>query len=57
MTAATLTRPNARSTRTKCKTATRQISPAKPDKQLWKTDKDKAFEAGVQWFLSVSRNA
>jgi hypothetical protein len=31
--------------------------PPKPDKQLWKTDKARAFEAGVQWFLAVSRSA
>ncbi|QEL15067.1 hypothetical protein [Limnoglobus roseus] len=31
--------------------------PAKPDKQQWKTDKTRAFEASVRWFLSVSRAA
>ena len=31
--------------------------PAMPDKQLWKTDKARAFEAGIQWFIAVSRAA
>ena len=31
--------------------------PAKPDQRLWKTDKARAFEAGVRWFLAVSRAA
>ena len=31
--------------------------PAKPDKDLWKTDRARAFEAGVRWFLAVSRSA
>ncbi len=31
--------------------------PPKPDKDLWKTDRAKAFEAGVRWFLAVSRGA
>jgi hypothetical protein len=53
MTAATLTRPNAPST-VRPKTPAR---PEKPDPRLWKTDKAKAFEAGVRWFLAVSRNA
>ncbi len=53
MTAATLTRPNARPIRKSEKAA----PPAKPDRQLWKTDKAKAFEAGVRWFLAVSRAA
>jgi hypothetical protein len=30
---------------------------APPDRQLWETDKVRAFEAGVQWFLAVSRAA
>ena len=31
--------------------------PAMPDKQLWKTDAARAFEAGIRWFLAVSRAA
>lgn len=31
--------------------------PAMPDERLWKTDKARAFEAGVRWFLAVSRAA
>ncbi len=31
--------------------------PAKPDKQMWKTDKDRAYEASMKWFLSVSQTA
>jgi hypothetical protein len=50
MTAATLTRPNALHPKPPAR-------PEKPAQQLWKTDKDKAFEAGVRWFLAVSRNA
>jgi hypothetical protein len=30
---------------------------APPDRQLWETDKARAFEAGVRWFLAVSRAA
>jgi hypothetical protein len=30
---------------------------APPDRQLWETDKARAFEAGVRWFLAVSRTA
>lgn len=33
------------------------VLPPKPDEQLWKTEKARAFEAGVRWFLAVSRNA
>ena len=53
MTAATLTRPKAPS-------PIRSKPPArrdKPDQQVWTTDKAKAFEAGLRWFLAVSRNA
>lgn len=35
----------------------RNTLPTKPDQQLWKTDNAKAFEAGVRWFLAVSRAA
>jgi hypothetical protein len=31
--------------------------PAKPDRRLWKSDNERAFEAGVRWFLAVSRAA
>jgi hypothetical protein len=31
--------------------------PLKPDRRLWETDKERAFEAGVRWFLALSRNA
>lgn len=31
--------------------------PPKPDKRLWEADKARAFEAGVRWFLAVSRAA
>ena len=31
--------------------------PPKPDPRWWKADKARAFEAGVRWFLAVSRNA
>lgn len=34
-----------------------EVLPPKPDKRLWETDKARAFEAGVRWFLAVSRNA
>jgi hypothetical protein len=59
MNAATLTRPTALSAiRPNTQSATRQQTcPVKPDKQLWEADEDKAFEAGVQWFLAVSRKA
>ena len=53
---ATLTRPTARPTRPNVK-AVKQDRPMKPDARLWKTDKNKAFEVGVQWFLAVSRAA
>jgi hypothetical protein len=56
MTTAPLTRPNTRPT-SKSEKATPKALPAKPDRLLWKTDKAKAFEAGVQWFLAVSRAA
>jgi hypothetical protein len=35
-------------------------SPARPTvpcRQLWEQDAERAFEAGVQWFLAVSRAA
>ena len=64
MTVAILTRTNAlpvAQSRGRVQPATRPIrsegSPAKPDERLWKTDKDEAFEAGVRWFLAVSRVA
>jgi hypothetical protein len=58
MTAATLTRPNAhvRPTRRSEKSAPNGL-PAKPDRQLRKTDEAEAFGAGVRWFLAVSRAA
>ena len=56
MTAATLTRPNARPT-SKSEKASPKALPAKPDRQLWKTDNARAFEAGVRWFLAMSRAA
>ncbi len=58
MTAATLSRPNAR-VRPSCESekSARNTLPAKPDRRLWKSDKAKAFEAGVRWFLAVSRAA
>jgi hypothetical protein len=31
--------------------------PPKPDERLWGTDEARAFEAGVRWFLAVSRSA
>jgi hypothetical protein len=31
--------------------------PPRPDKRLWEADKAGAFEAGVRWFLAVSRGA
>ena len=31
--------------------------PPVPDKRLWETDEARAFEAGVPWFLAVSRAA
>ena len=34
-----------------------EVRPAVPDSQIWKTDKARAFEAGVRWFLAVSRIA
>jgi hypothetical protein len=34
-----------------------EVRPAMPDSQLWKTDKARAFDAGVEWFLAVSRSA
>jgi hypothetical protein len=60
MNAASLTRPTVPSTVAwpNAQPAVRQQTcPAKPDKQLWETDEDKAFEAGVKWFLAVSRTA
>jgi hypothetical protein len=35
----------------------RDARPEKPDKQLWETDRARAFEAAVRWFLAVSRAA
>lgn len=35
----------------------RKQRPELPDRQLWKTDNARAFEAGVRWFLAVSRAA
>jgi hypothetical protein len=37
--------------------ARRDSLPQPPDRRLWKTDSARAFEAGVQWFLAVSRAA
>ena len=34
-----------------------EVLPPVPDKRLWETDKARAFEAGVQWFLAVSAAA
>jgi hypothetical protein len=31
--------------------------PSKPGKHLWEADRARAFEAGVRWFLAVSRGA
>ena len=31
--------------------------PSAPCRQLWEQDAERAFEAGVQWFLAVSRAA
>jgi hypothetical protein len=33
------------------------LPPPKPDKRLWEKDPAEAFEAGVRWFLAVSRVA
>ena len=57
MTAATLIRATAAQPTSKPLKSARKSLPPKPDKQLWKTDKVRAFEAGVQWFLAVSRAA
>jgi hypothetical protein len=35
----------------------REVLPPKPDKRLWVMDQALAFEAGVRWFLAMSRNA
>ncbi len=35
----------------------RNSLPPKPDPQLWEADEAEAFEAGVRWFLAVSRTA
>jgi hypothetical protein len=58
MTAATLTRPKAR-VRPTCQSArsSRHTLPTQPGQPLWNSDKAKAFEAGVRWFLAVSRAA
>jgi hypothetical protein len=62
MTASTLIRTNVPSTdksnnRSRARQHEIDVTPAQPDKQLWKTDEKRAFEAGVQWFLAVSRTA
>jgi hypothetical protein len=58
MTATTLTRPNALDRRSwVSEKAAPEVLPAKPDRQLWKTDEASAFEVGVRWFLAVSRAA
>ena len=57
MTAATLIRPTSAQPTSKQLKPARKSLPPKPDKQLWKTDKAQAFEAGVRWFLAVSRAA
>jgi hypothetical protein len=31
--------------------------PPRPDRRLWGADRARAFEAGVRWFLAVSRAA
>lgn len=31
--------------------------PPVPDRRLWEADRTRAFEAGVRWFLAVSRAA
>jgi hypothetical protein len=55
MNASTLTREPARAVRPLSRRV--RTAPARPDRRLWKTDADKAFEAGVRWFLAVSRSA
>lgn len=40
--------------RRECRAA---VLPPKPDERLWKADEARAFEAGVRWFLAVSRAA
>jgi hypothetical protein len=64
MSASTLTRTNASSTAkstSRARVSARQhqdeVIPVKPDEQLWKRDEERAFEAGVRWFLAVSRTA
>jgi hypothetical protein len=59
-----MTRPNAATTaesNSRVRALARQnqveVTPRKPDQQLWKTDEERAFEAGLQWFLAVSRTA
>ncbi len=52
---------------TTCKPAPRETTrptrsrveplPPRPDRRLWETDRDRAFDAGVRWFLAVSRVA
>ena len=54
----TTCKPAPRQTRRPVRTELRtEVLPPRPDKSLWKTDKARAFEAGVRWFLAVSRNA
>ena len=57
MTAATPTRPNTARLNRRVRKSARKPLPAKPAGQLWKTDEERAFEAGVRWFLAVSRAA
>jgi hypothetical protein len=33
------------------------VVPPLPDPRLWKTDRDRAFEAGVRWFLAIASTA
>jgi hypothetical protein len=50
---------------TTCKPAPRKTTrparteaiPPKPERRLWEADAGRAFEAGVRWFLAVSRAA
>ena len=34
-----------------------EVLPAVPERRLWEADEARAFEAGVRWFLAVSRRA
>ena len=47
--------PKTSTTKPRSRASAHQERPAMPDKQLWKTDKTRAFEIGVQWFLALSR--